>query len=90
MSDANIDQNDRNELIAYNETTGRVERVRVDAVLGALLVYGVVSDSNTPTTYNRSGIDGNGRNTLSAFNEISGGIEALRCSVNGDLLITSV
>jgi hypothetical protein len=84
-----IDANTRNTLLLYNETTGGVEPARVDPVTGALLVYGVVADANTPATFNRAGIDGNTRNTLSAWNETQSIIEALRCGSSGELLVIS-
>lgn len=87
---AYIDDNTRNTLSLYNETTGLIEPARVDPVTGALLVFGVAPDSNTPTTYNRAGIDGNSRNTLSAYNETTTSIEALRCGTDGSLLVKVV
>jgi hypothetical protein len=87
MDNANIDYNSRNVLTAYNETTGLIENLKVDPVTGALLVYGIAADSNTPTPYTRAGIDGNSRNTLSAWNETTNSIEALRCGSDGSLLI---
>lgn len=86
MGVAENDANSRNTLSALNETTGLIEPLRVDPIFGALEIYGVVTDNNTPTTYNRAGIDGNGRNTLSAWNDTTGSIEALRCSIDGILL----
>ena len=82
-----IDGNTRNTLSAYNETTCLIEPLRVDPVTGALLVYGVAPDANSPTTYNRAGIDDSSRNTLSALNETQNIIEALRCGVDGSLLV---
>jgi hypothetical protein len=64
-----IDGNTRNTWLLYNETTGLIEPARVDPVTGALLIYGVTADGNSPTTYNRAGIDGNSRNTISLWNE---------------------
>lgn len=83
-----IDENDKPVLRAYNEITGLVESVRVDPVLGALEVYGVVPDSNTPTAINRALIDANDNPTLTGYNETTGLIEALRCGTSGELLIT--
>lgn len=85
-----IDSNDKPTLLAYNETTRLVEPVRVDAVLGALEIYGVIPDTNTPTSINRAFIDANDNPTLTGYNETSGLIEALRCGTAGELLITSV
>lgn len=90
MAQARIDENDKPTLLAYNETTGTPEPVRVDSVLGALLIFGVATDSNTPTTINRAFIDENDNPTLLFYNETSGLPEAGRCGVNGELLITSV
>ncbi len=90
MSDANIDQNTRNTLTAYNDTTGFVEELRVDPVLGALLIYGIPNTGGTFTDLDHASIDGNGRNTLSAWNENKNRIEAMRCSNEGYLLIKPV
>lgn len=83
-----IDENDKPVLRAYNETTGLVESVRVDPVFGAVEIFGVAPDSNTPTAINRAFIDANENSTLTAYNETAGLIEALRCGTNGELLIT--
>ena len=85
-----IDSNDKPVLLAYNETTGLVEPVRVDPTLGYLEVFGVTADSNTPTAINRAFIDANDNATLTAYNETTGLIEALRCGTGGELLIVSV
>lgn len=89
MADARIDQNNRNVLTAYNETTGQIEPVRIDAVLDAVLVFGVADTGGIFTTLNNAKIDGNSRNTLSTWNE-KGRIETSRCSNNGELLVISV
>lgn len=88
MSD--IDSNDKPTWLAYNETTGQVESVRVDPVLGYLEVFGVVADANVPTAISTAAIDANANSTLTAYNETSGLIEALRCGTNGELLIIGV
>jgi hypothetical protein len=85
---AGIDGNTRNTWALYNETTGLIEPARVDPVTGALEVFAVTADANSPTTFNRAGIDDNGRNTLSALNETQNIIEALRCGTDGSLLVT--
>ncbi len=90
MSNAAIDQNSRNTIILYNETTGLIEDALVDPVTGALMIYGVASSGGTFTALDHAKVDGNSRNTLSAFNDTSGQIEALRCGPNGELLITAV
>lgn len=87
MADAHIDQNSRNILTGYNNTTGLIENFHVDPVTGALLVYGVASDGNTSSERLNAKMDGNSRNTLSAYNETSGQVESLQCSDNGELLI---
>lgn len=84
---AYIDGNERNTISLYNETTGLIEPARVDPVTGALLIFAVSPDANTPTTFNRAGIDGNSKNTLSAWNDTTNSIEALRCGTSGALLI---
>lgn len=86
---AKIDANDRGTWTAYNATTGLVERVYCDPVTNALLVFGVPTDGNTPTTLNTAKIDANDRNTLLALNDTSGLVEALRCDSNGSLLVIS-
>lgn len=88
--EAKFDQNHRNTLTAYNETTGLIEDCRVDPILGALYVFGVVSDSATPTTRLNTKNDGNTRNTLGAYNETTGQVESLQCSQNGELLVIAV
>ena len=90
MSNAKIDQNDQATWLAYNETTGIVEPVRVDPTLGYLEVYVVPIDSNTPTTLNNAKIDQNDTSTLLGYNETTGLVEALRCGSNGELLLISV
>ena len=82
-----IDANDKPTLLAYNDTTGLVEPVRVDPVTGALEVFAVAADANTPTAINRAYIDANDNSTLIGFNETSGLIEAIRCGVGGELLV---
>lgn len=82
-----IDSNDKPTLLAYNDTTGLVEPIRVDSTFGYLEVFGVAADSNTPTTINRAFIDANDNATLTAYNETTGQIEALRCGINGELLV---
>lgn len=90
MPNAKIDANEKNTWTAYNETTGLIEDVVVDPVTGALLVFGVTFDGNTPTALNRSLIDANDIPTETGYNETSGLIEALRCGSGGELLIISV
>lgn len=87
MSTAKIDQNDKATWLAYNETTGNVETVRVDPVFGAVEIYVTLGSSATPTTLNTAKIDGNDRGTLLGYNETSGSTEAIRCDTNGNLLV---
>ena len=87
---AKIDQNDKGTLLAYNETTGAPEAVRVDAVLGALEIYTAGSSSGTYTGVYRAKIDGNDNATLLGWNDTTGMIEALRCDDNGNLLVIVV
>lgn len=84
---ARIDQNDKATLLAYNETTGLVEPIRVDPVLGYVEVFAVPYVSGTYTTVDRAKIDQNDRPTLSAYNETTGQVESLRCGSNGELII---
>ncbi len=90
MADINvsaIDSNNRATLIALNDTTGLPERLRVDPILNALEIFGVVDDGLTPTAYNHAGIDANNRATLIALNDTTGLIEALRSDTNGVLKV---
>lgn len=82
-----IDSNDKPTLLAYNETTGLTEPVRVDPVLGYVEVFGVAADANVPTAINRAFIDQNDNSTLLGYNETTGLVEALRCGINGELLV---
>ena len=84
-----IDDNDKPVLLAYNETTGLVESIRVDPINGYVEVYGV-NASGTYTALNNAKIDENENSTLLGYNETTGLIEALRCSNNGELLVISV
>ncbi|HWA06768.1 MAG TPA: hypothetical protein VG961_09485 [Ignavibacteria bacterium] len=90
MTNAYIDENERNTLTAWNETTGEIEPLYVDPVTGALLVYAVSISSPTVTAFDRAGIDDNSRNTLSAWNDTTGSVEALRCDSSGNLLVMKV
>lgn len=85
-----IDENDKPVWLAYNETTGLCEPVRVDPTLGYIEVYVVPVDSNTPNTLNNAKIDENENSTLLGYNESTGLVEAVRCGSNGELLLISV
>lgn len=87
MSNAKIDQNDVKTWLAYNETTGLVEPVRVDPILGAIEVFGVASSGLVYTTIPNAKIDENDTKTLLGYNETTGLVEALRCGNNGELLV---
>ncbi len=87
---AKIDQNDVKTWLAYNETTGLVEPVRVDPILGYVEIYAVNDSGQTYTAINNAKIDQNDTKTLLAYNETTGAIEALRSSTNGELLVTRV
>ena len=84
---AKIDVNDKPTWLLWNATQGKTETAYVDPVTGAVLVYSVPTDGNTPTAINRALIDGNDNPTLSAYNDTSGLVEALRCDANGSLLV---
>jgi len=88
MAQARIDQNDVRTWIGYNETTGLPDRVRVDPVLGAVLVFNVAPAASSPTAVNTAQIDQNDVRTQLAYNASSGLPEAIRCDTNGVLLIT--
>lgn len=90
MANSAIDQNHKNTWTAINDTTGAIERVRVDPVLGYVEVFGVAADANIPTTLNTAKIDENHKETLLGYNETTGQPEAIRCSINGDLLVIAV
>jgi len=87
MANAKIDENDKPVWTAYNETTGEIEPIACDPVTGALYVYLVTPDSNTPTAVTRAKIDANDNATQIGYNETVSQIEALRCGSNGELLI---
>ena len=87
---AKIDANDKPTWLLYNETTGLPEPACVDPTTGALLVYAVPTDSNTPATLNTAKIDANDNATLLGWNETTSLVEALRCGNDGSLLIISV
>ena len=87
---AKIDANDKPTWLLYNETTGLMEPACVDPVTGALLVYVVSFDNNSPTTLNTAKIDANDNATLLGYNDTSGLPEALRAGNDGSLLVISV
>lgn len=90
MANAKIDGNQKGTWTAYNETTGLVEKVRVDPVLNAVLVYGVSPDTNMPTSVNRAKIDDNQKGTATGYDDTTGSIEAMRCGNDGSLLVKIV
>jgi hypothetical protein len=85
-----IDENDKPVLLAYNETTGLVEPVKVDPIFGALQIYVVASTGLTYTDINNAKIDENENSTLLGYSETTGLPTALRCGANGELLILNV
>lgn len=85
-----IDENDKPAWLAYNETTGLVEPVRVDPIFGYVQIFAVADDSSTPTAINTAKIDGNDNPTVLAYNDVTGLPEALRCGSNGELKIVGV
>lgn len=87
---AQIDQNDVKTWLLYNETTGLIENAVVDPITGALLIYGVVSDLNTPTAINHALIDQNDVKTKLLYNETTGLVESARCGSGGELLVLEV
>lgn len=82
--------------IAYNDTTGFPEPIRVDPIFGAIECFVVAADSNIPTALNRALHDGDNRSsgnaipTLLGYNETTGLTESLRCGLGGELLIKIV
>jgi hypothetical protein len=86
--EAKIDQNDVKTWLAYNETTGLVEPVRVDPVTGALKCFGVADTGLTYTTVIGAKIDANDVKIKTAYNNIIDNLESLRCGRGGELLIT--
>lgn len=90
MAQAKIDENDIKTWLAYNETTGFVEPVRVDPILGAVYIFNVADAGGTYTALNNAKIDQNDVKTLLAYNETSSKVEALRCNDNGALLAIEV
>ena len=85
---AGIDANDVKTWLLYNDTTGKVEPARTDPVTGAILIYGVTPDANTPATIDHALIDANDVKTKLAYNNIQDIVEPMRCGVGGELLIT--
>ena len=84
---AQIDENDRPTMLAYNETTSAPEAIRCDAVFDYLEVYIAGNASGTYTAMNRAKIDANKNPTLLGYNETTGLVQALRCDDNGNLLV---
>lgn len=84
---AKIDQNEVKTWLAYNETTGLVEQVRVDPVFGYVEVFVVEDDGLTPSALNHALIDQNKVKTKLAYNENTVLVEALRCGQNGELKV---
>jgi len=90
MGTARIDENDKPTLLAYNETTGLVEPVRVDPITGELMVFAVADDGGTYTDLENAKIDENENSTMLGYNETTSLIEAVRCGTDGSLLVISV
>lgn len=86
MSNAKIDENDVKTWLAYNETTGLVEPLRVDPIFGYLEVFNVANTGSATGTEQIARIDENDAKTKLGYNETSGLIEALRCDSNGNLI----
>jgi len=89
MENQAIDPNDIGTWTAYNDATGNIERVRVDPVTNALLVYAVTWDGNTPTSLNNTKIDANDKATEIGLDDTTGLIEAFRCGTDGSLLVVA-
>lgn len=87
---ARIDQNDRPTMLAYDESTSTIEKVRCDAVFDYLEIYIAGSNSDTFTTVGSAKIDENDNCTLLGYNETTGLVEALRGDSDGSLLVTFV
>lgn len=87
---AQIDQNDRPTMLAYNETTSAPEAIKCDAVFNYLEVYLASTASGTYTAIDRAKIDANENPTILGYNETTGLVQALRCDDNGNLLVTLV
>lgn len=82
-----IDANDIRTWIAYNDTTGLIEPVRVDPVTGAVLIYIVGTTSVTPSSINHALHDANDSATQIGYDDTTGAPECMRCDTNGNLLI---
>ena len=87
---AYIDPNTNSTWTLWNETSQAIETAYCDPVTGALLIYLVATDGNSPTAINHAIIDANNKATITAYNDTSSSIEALRCSTNKGLLIKIV
>lgn len=83
-----IDDNDIKTWIAYNETTGLPDRVCVDPVTGAVLIYNV-SNLSAPTVPSRNDAqrDGNDSPTALGYDDVTGKTECFRCDTGGNLII---
>ncbi len=90
QSTAKIDQDDAKTLLAYNETTGTTEVVRLNAVTNYLEIYAVAIASGTYATQNTAKIDQNHAKTRLFYNETTGLTECARCDSNGNLLVKIV
>jgi hypothetical protein len=89
MPSSYIDNNDKPVLLAWNETTGKPEPIRVDPIFGYVEIYVVAMATPTGTTLDYAKIDGNDNATLLGWNDTTNDIEALRCDSLGNLIITS-
>lgn len=82
-----MDENHVVPLLCYNETTGQVEPARVDPVTGALLVYGVLASTGSPSAVTTFSRDENHVAVKGAYNETTGLVEAVRCTDDNTLLV---
>lgn len=77
-------------MLAWNDTTGATEPVRVDPIFDYVEIDVVGTNSGTYTAINRAFIDGNNNATLLGWNDTTGKPEALRCDSSGNLLVKFV
>jgi hypothetical protein len=85
---ARIDENDKPTILAVNDTTGEIERVEVDTATGGLNIFITAAAATSPASINVAQIDANDNPTGLGYEEDTELIEALRCTEDGQLIVT--
>lgn len=87
MENASIDANTSRTVILYNPTTNDTERLYVDPVTEAVLIYNTANMSPTALgSCKNAKRDGNDSPTMLGYDDTSGSIECLRTDTNGNLI----